>query len=68
MAFSVEVGQPIGEFFKSENETFEQAFTTIYDARLEQLDTLRETFVSLTSSGLLLLVVAGLHLILFQIY
>jgi len=67
MAFSVEVGQPIGEFFKSENETFEQAFTTIYDARLEQLDTLRETFVSLTTTGLLLLVVAGLHLILFQV-
>jgi flagellar protein FlaJ len=66
MAFSVEVGQPIGEFFKSENETFEQAYTTIYDARLEQLDTLRETFVSLTTTGLLLLVVAGLHLILFQ--
>ena len=66
MAFSVEVGQPIGEFFKSENETFEQAFTTIYDARLEQLDTLRETFVSLTTTGLLLLVVSGLHLILFQ--
>ena len=52
MAFSVEVGQPIGEFFKSENETFDQAFTTIYDARLEQLDTLRETFVSLTTTGL----------------
>ena len=66
MAFSVEVGQPIGEFFTSENETFDQAFTTIYDARLEQLDTLRETFVSLTTTGLLLLVVAGLHLILFQ--
>jgi len=66
MAFSVEVGQPIGEFFKSENETFEQAFTTIYDARIEQLDTLRETFVSLTTTGLLLLVVSGLHLILFQ--
>ncbi len=66
MAFSVEVGQPIGEFFQSENETFEQAYTTIYDARLEQLDTLRETFVSLTTTGLLLLVVAGLHLILFQ--
>jgi len=66
MAFSVEVGQPIGEFFTSENETFAQAFTTIYDARLEQLDTLRETFVSLTTTGLLLLVVAGLHLILFQ--
>jgi len=66
MAFSVEVGQPIGEFFSSENETFDQAFTTIYDARLEQLDTLRETFVSLTTTGLLLLVVAGLHLILFQ--
>ena len=66
MAFSVEVGQPIGEFFSSENETFEQAYTTIYDARLEQLDTLRETFVSLTTTGLLLLVVSGLHLILFQ--
>ena len=67
MAFSVEVGQPIGEFFVSENETFEQAFTTIYDARLEQLDTLRETFVSLTTTGLLLMVVSGLHLILFQV-
>ena len=66
MAFSVEVGQPIGEFFTSENETFEQAYTTIYDARLEQLDTLREPFVSLTTPGLLIHVVAGLHLILFQ--
>jgi len=66
MSFSVEVGQPIGEFFTSENETFEQAYTTIYDARIEQLDTLRETFVSLTTTGLLLLVVSGLHLILFQ--
>ena len=66
MAFSVEVGQPIGEFFKSENETFEQNYNTIYDARIEQLDTLRETFVSLTTTGLLLLVVAGLQLILFQ--
>jgi len=67
MAFSVEVGQPIGEFFKSENDTFSQNFNTIYDARIEQLDTLRETFVSLTTTGLLLLVVAGLHLILFQV-
>ncbi len=67
MAFSVEVGQPIGEFFKSENDTFEQNYNTIYDARIEQLDTLRETFVSLTTTGLLLLVVAGLHLILFQV-
>jgi len=67
MAFSVEVGQPIGEFFKSENDTFEQNYNTLYDARIEQLDTLRETFVSLTTTGLLLLVVAGLHLILFQV-
>ena len=67
MAFSVEVGQPIGEFFKSENDTFSQNYNTIYDARIEQLDTLRETFVSLTTTGLLLLVVAGLHLILFQV-
>ena len=29
MAFSVEVGQPIGEFFSSENETFEQAYTCL---------------------------------------
>ena len=61
------MGQPIGEFFKSENDTFEQNYNTIYDARIEQLDTLRETFVSLTTTGLLLLVVAGLHLILFQV-
>lgn len=67
MAFSVEVGQPIGQFFKSENDTFEQNYNTLYDARIEQLDTLRETFVSLTTTGLLLLVVAGLHLILFQV-
>ena len=60
------VGQPIGEFFSSENETFEQAYTTIYDARLEQLDTLREAFVSLTTQDYSLLVVSGLHLILFQ--
>ena len=67
MSFSVEVGQPIGEFMKSEQETFESQYQTLYDARLEQLDTLRETFVSLTTTGMLLLVVSGLHLVLFQV-
>ena len=67
MSFSVEVGQPIGEFMKSESETFESQYQTLYDARLEQLDTLRETFVSLTTTGMLLLVVSGLHLVLFQV-
>ena len=67
MSFSVEVGQPIGDFMKSEQETFESQYKTLYDARLEQLDTLRETFVSLTTTGMLLLVVSGLHLVLFQV-
>ncbi|MFQ3320955.1 MAG: type II secretion system F family protein [Candidatus Poseidoniales archaeon] len=67
MSFSVEVGQPIGEFMRSESETFESQYQTLYDARLEQLDTLRETFVSLTTTGMLLLVVSGLHLVLFQV-
>jgi len=67
MSFSVEVGQPIGEFMRSEQETFESQYKTLYDARLEQLDTLRETFVSLTTTGMLLLVVSGLHLVLFQV-
>ena len=67
MSFSVEVGQPIGEFMRSEQETFESQYQTLYDARLEQLDTLRETFVSLTTTGMLLLVVSGLHLVLFQV-
>ena len=67
MSFSVEVGQPIGEFMRSESETFESQYQTLYDARLEQLDTLRETFVSLTTTGMILLVVSGLHLVLFQV-
>ena len=34
MSFSVEVGQPIGEFMKSEQETFESQYQTLYDACL----------------------------------
>ena len=66
MAFSVEAGQPLEEFMRSEQDTFQEEFNTLYDTRLEAVDTLREIYVSLTTTGMFLLVVSGIHLVLFM--
>ena len=46
MAFSVEAGQPLEEFMRSEQDTFQEEFNTLYDTRLEAVDTLREIYIS----------------------
>jgi len=66
MAFSVEAGQPLEEFMRSEQDTFQEEFNTLYDTRLEAVDTLREIYISITTTGMFLLVVAGIHLVLFM--
>ena len=65
MAFSVEAGQPIAEFMKAEQKTFAKEFDTLYDTRLESIDMLKEIYISLTTTGIFGLVVAGIHLVLF---
>jgi flagellar protein FlaJ len=67
MAFSIEAGQPIDEFMRSEQETIAEQYNTIYDTRLESVDTLKEIYVSLVTAGLFALVIAGIHLVLFQV-
>ena len=67
MAFSIEAGQPIDEFMRAEQETVAEQYTTLYDTRLESVDTLKEIYVSLVSAGLFALVIAGIHLVLFEI-
>ncbi|MGB1484667.1 MAG: type II secretion system F family protein [Poseidonia sp.] len=67
MAFSIEAGQPIDEFMRSEQETIAEQYNTLYDTRLESVDTLKEIYVSLTTAGLFGLVIAGIHLVLFEI-
>jgi len=66
MAFSIEAGQPIDIFMRAEQETIAEEYNTLYDMRLESVDSLRDIFVSLTTAGLFALVVAGIHLVLFQ--
>ena len=41
MAFSIEAGQPIDEFMRSEQETVAEQYNTLYDTRLESVDTLK---------------------------
>ena len=65
MAFSVEAGQPIDSFMKSEQKTFAKEFDTLYDTRLESIDMLKEIYISLTTTGIFALVVSGIHLVLF---
>ena len=65
MAFSVEAGQPIESFMKSEQKTFAKSFDTLYDTRLESIDMLQEIYISLTTTGIFALVVSGIHLVLF---
>tara|TARA_B110001452_G_scaffold267548_1_gene277986 strand:- start:101 stop:1909 length:1809 start_codon:yes stop_codon:yes gene_type:complete len=67
MAFSIEAGQPIDAFMRAEQETVAEQYNTIYDTRLESVDTMKEIYVSLVSAGLFALVIAGIHLVLFEI-
>lgn len=67
MAFSIEAGQPIDEFMRAEQETVAEQYTTLYDTRLESVDTLKEIYVSLVTAGLFALVIAGIHLVLFEV-
>ena len=67
MAFSIEAGQPNDAFMRAEQETVAEQYNTLYDTRLEGVDTLKEIYVSLVSAGLFGLVVAGIHLVLFEI-
>ena len=67
MAFSIEAGQPIDAFMRAEQDTVAEQYNTLYDTRLESVDTLKEIYVSLVSAGLFGLVVAGIHLVLFEI-
>ena len=67
MAFSIEAGQPIDEFMRSEQETIAEQYNTLYDTRLESVDTLKEIYVSLTTAGVFGLVIAGIHLVLFEV-
>ena len=67
MAFSIEAGQPIDEFMRSEQETVAEQYNTLYDTRLESVDTLKEIYVSLVTAGLFGLVIAGIHLVLFEV-
>ena len=67
MAFSIEAGQAIDEFMRSEQETVAEQYKTLYDTRLESVDTMKEIYVSLVSAGLFGLVIAGIHLVLFEV-
>jgi archaeal flagellar protein FlaJ len=67
MAFSIEAGQPIDAFMRAEQDTVAEQYNTIYDTRLESVDTMKEIYVSLVSAGLFGLVIAGIHLVLFEI-
>jgi len=67
MAFSIEAGQPIDDFMRAEQETVAEQYNTLYDTRLESVDMLKEIYVSLVSAGLFGLVIAGIHLVLFEV-
>ena len=67
MAFSIEAGQPIDEFMRSEQQTVAEQYNTLYDTRLESVDTMQEIYVSMVTAGLFGLVIAGIHLVLFEV-
>ena len=67
MAFSIEAGQPIDEYMRAEQETVAEQYTTLYDTRLESVDSLKEIYVSIVTAGLFALVIAGIHLVLFEV-
>ena len=64
MAFSVKTGQPLEDFYVL-NRILSRGIV-LYDTRLEAVDTLREIYISLTTTGMFLLVVSGIHLVLFM--
>ena len=66
MSFSIEAGQPIDGFMRAEQETIAEQYETLYDTRLEAVDNLKEIYISLVSASLFGLVIAGIHLVLFQ--
>ncbi|HIK77982.1 MAG: hypothetical protein CXT69_06215 [Methanobacteriota archaeon] len=66
MSFSIEAGQPIDGFMRAEQETIASQYETLYDTRLEAVDNLKEIYISLVSASLFGLVIAGIHLVLFQ--
>ena len=66
MAFSIEAGQPIDDFMRAEQETVAEQYSTLYDTRLESVDSLKEIYVSLVTAGLFGLVISGIHLVLFE--
>jgi flagellar protein FlaJ len=45
MAFSIEAGQPIDAFMRSEQETVSEQYSTLYDTRLESVDIIKEIYV-----------------------
>ena len=49
MAFSIEAGQAIDAFMRSEQETVSEQYSTLYDTRLESVDIMKEIYVSLSS-------------------
>ena len=51
MAFSIEAGQPIDAFMRSEQDTVAEQYNTRYDTRLESVDTMQEMYVSLVTHG-----------------
>tara|TARA_B110000967_G_scaffold159893_1_gene165648 strand:+ start:3689 stop:5491 length:1803 start_codon:yes stop_codon:yes gene_type:complete len=67
MAFSIEAGQAIDDFMRSEQETIAEQYSTLYDTRLESVDTMKEIYVSLVTAGLFGIVIAGIHLVLFEV-
>ena len=46
MAFSIEAGQPIDAFMRSEQETVSEQYSTLYDTRLESVDILSLIHIS----------------------
>jgi flagellar protein FlaJ len=52
---------------RSEQETVAEQYNTLYDTRLESVDTMQEIYVSMVTAGLFGLVIAGIHLVLFEV-
>ncbi len=51
----------------SDTDTIAEQYSTLYDTRLESVDTMKEIYVSLTTAGLFGLVIAGIHLVSFEV-
>ena len=66
MAFSIEAGQPIDEFMRSEQETVAEQYTTLYDTRLERGHHAGDLRLH-GHGGVVRPVIAGIHLVLFEV-